>query len=466
MRKLLCSLAILAMIFAAVGGFAATEGKVYKYVPKTTAGKPIPKGFIKFEGYDTHNMAQFKAQNHLSYAMNQKIKNQGLKAKKGSFVKCTIDSIPCFQSWFITGSRNSVYPYTIVGQAPTVGATTGINNQIIPLISVLTVGRVPLYVFDPTVATDPQGAASVPSIGPGTDTGLLSQAPLYDATTTYVGPPPETGQYNDSHQRVSFRKVAAANWHTVLKKNLSSGVIWVQFLESNNGDWACIGGEAPPCTSFPVFNINTISKSFSFILSAEFPPNNEIPIILTDWLTAFDPSSGACCILGFHTAQAGIQDPLGVLVWTWGTWIPYNADNGFTNPFNGGFGSNSMVLSHEVDEIFNDPFVNTAVSPWIDGSVSFAQANLETGDAIEAMAPADVLFDVTLTTTGGPFVYVVQNVPTLEWFFRTPFNGGIYSWPNEGSLSHNPHGVNCHTPFVCSWLYGQGSAGFFFGPPF
>jgi len=119
------------------------------------------------------------------------------------------------------------------------------------------------------------------------------------------------------------------------------------------------------------------------------------------------------------------------------------------------------VLSHEVDEIFNDPFVNTAVAPWVDGSVTFAQANLETGDAIEAMAAADVLFDVTLTTTGCPFVYVVQNVPTLEWFFRNPYNGGIYSWPNEGSLSHNPH-----VPGACAtgptWVYGQGSAGFFF----
>ena len=458
MRKLLCSLTTLALIVASVASFAANRNVTYKYVPKTNSGKPIPKGFIKFQGYDTHDMSQFKAQNHLSYAMNQHILNHALQARRGSFVNCAIDTIPCFQSWFITGHRNSVYPFTIVGQNPAAGGTTLIDNQIIPLITVLQVGGVPFYVFDPTTATDPQGAASVPSIGPGTDTGLLSQSPLYDATTTYVGPPPETGQYNDSHQRVSFRKVAAANWHTVLNTNFSSGVIWVQMLEWNNGDWACRGTETPPCTSFPVFNINVISGNFSFILSGENPPVTEVPIILTDWLTAFDPSSGACCILGFHTAQP--SGP-GVLVWTWGTWIPYNRDNGFTNPFKGGFGSNSMVLSHEVDEIFNDPFVNTAVAPWVDGSVTFAQANLETGDAIEAMAAADVLFDVTLTTTGGPFVYVVQNVPTLEWFFRNPYNGGIYSWPNEGSLSHNPH-----VPGACTtgptWVYGQGSAGFFF----
>jgi hypothetical protein len=108
----------------------------------------------------------------------------------------------------------------------------------------------------------------------------------------------------------------------------------------------------------------------------------------------------------------------------------------------------------------------TAVSPWVDGSASFAQANLETGDAIEAMNAVDVVYNVTLNTTGGAYNYTLQNVPTLEWFIRTPFNGGIYSWPNEHTLNQATHGVNCNTPFVCSWLYGQGSAGFFFGPPF
>src|SRR5271165_3756551 len=128
-----------------------------------------------------------------------------------------------------------------------------------------------------------------------------------------------------------------------------------------------------------------------------------------------------------------------------------------------------MVLSHELSELYNDPFVQnggTSVSPWIDGSGSFAQANLETGDVIEGMAPADVIYSVPLNTTGGSFDYNLQNVALLDWFTRVPFNGGIYSWPNEHTLGQATHGVNCNAPGVCSWLYGQGSAGFFFGPPY
>jgi hypothetical protein len=457
MRKLLCSLTILALTFTAVGAFAATKPTLKK-VPKTTKGSPAHvTGGIH---YEPHSLAQFKAQNHLSYATNQKILNSAKLAKKGGYVNGTIDTIPYFSSWFITGSRNSIYPYAMVGQNPAAGGTTSVNTEIIPLASELDFGGVPIYVFDPS-------GLLVPPADQDTDTNLLLQSPLFDASTTYPGPPAQTGQVVDTAQRTEFRTTAAANWHTVM--NAAPGpFVWLQFLEFNNGDWTTLCCD-PNGNQVPVFNINTISNNFAFILS--YPgetagtTNNVVPVFLTDYLTAFDPSGG-CCILGYHTAQPGVFDPAGILVWTWGTYIPHNLDQGLLNPFGGNFGSDSMVLSHEISELFNDPFVNTNVSPWVDGSVSFGQANLETGDTIEAMAPADVIYNVPLNTTTGPYTYTLQNVSTLEWFTRNPFNGGIYSWPNEGSLSHSPHPVGCTFITVNCYNYGQGSAAFFFGPPY
>ena len=445
MRKLVCSLTLSALALTAVGGFAATKAKVYKTVPKTTSGKPIPT--IQGAKFDPHTLSQFKAQNHLSYATNQKILANAGKAKKNSFINGTGNTIPYFQGWFITGSRNSIYPYAMVGQSPTNGGTTTIATQNIPLITVLLYNGNTVAVYDPTVATDPQGD----------DMTLLAQSPIYDATTTYPGPPADTGQLNDTMQRVSFHTYG--NWHTNLVAT-SSGIVWIQFLEYLNGDWtfACCDANG---NNFPVFNINTISNNFAFILSVENPLNTTIPVIVTDYLTAFDPAGG-CCILGYHTAQnnTDVNGP-GELVWTWGTFIPQAANSPFAP-----FGNDVMVLTHELSELVNDPFVNTNVSPYVDGSVSFAQANLETGDCIEAMAASDVITNVPLNTTGGPYTYTVQNLCTLDWFRRNPFNGGIYSWPNEHTLGQAPHGVNCQSPFVCSWLYGQGSAGFFFGPPY
>ena len=82
------------------------------------------------------------------------------------------------------------------------------------------------------------------------------------------------------------------------------------------------------------------------------------------------------------------------------------------------------------------------------------------------MQPADVIYNVPLNTTTGPYTYNLQNTATLEWFTRNPLSGGIYSWPNEHTLGQAAHGANCNAVFVCSWLYGQGSGAFYFGPPY
>lgn len=452
MRKLTGLLCILVLMLGAASSFAATRKVITLTAPK---GSNPPGVYARvLVGRDSNpKLAPFKAQNHLSSAMNQKIKNAALLAKKNSYVNGTIDTIPYFNSWFITGKRNSIYAYSMVGQDPTAGGTTGIDNRIIPLIVSLNdfFGHT-LYTFDPTANNDPQGS----------DVALTEQSPLYDATTTYPGPPADTGQVIDTAQRTEFLSVRPANWHTPLNPPQSGNTYHV-FLDPSS--WAYLIDSHGNTVGVAV-DINTISTVFGLLLNIENStsglPNTVVPIILTDFVTAYEGTVDNCCVLGYHTAQTGIADPLGILVWTWATYIPYSADNGFTNPFRG-FGYNTMVLSHELSELYNDPFVNTNVSPWVDGSVSFARANLETGDVIEGMNLPDVVYDVPLTTTGGPFTFNLQNVALLSWFTRNPFNGGIYSWPNEGSLSHNPHvaapGTCAGTP---TWAYGQGSGGFFF----
>jgi hypothetical protein len=430
-----------------------------KYLAKTTSGSPVHgTGALK---YDPHSMANWKAVNKLSPAMNQKIRAQ----QHGSFVRGAIDTIPYFNGYFLTGDgKNSIYVYSMVGGPPPAGGTTNIPTEIIPLVSELDFGGVPLYIFDPT-------GVFVPPADGVADANLFAAGPVFDTTTTYPGPPPQTGQFHDAYSRTQFRKVRGANWHTELVANSTGSLfgpfIWYQFLEFNNGDWTLFCCDTNG-NDFPSFDINVISNNFNTILTYPLElaatTNNIIPMILTDYL--FAESGGGCCIGGFHAAQPGTFDPSGVLVWTWATWVPANPDQGVTNPFGpGGFGSDDMAMSHEIGEIFDDPFVQTngtLVPAWVDGSVSFAQGNLENGDAIEAMAPVDSIGSFALNG----YNYHMQNLATLEWFSRNPLTGGIYSWPNEGTLSHNVMQPNCQTPFVCSWLYGQGPAGFFFGPPY
>ena len=50
------------------------------------------EGFIKLVGPDSHSLTQYKAQNHLSYATNQKVLGTAKSVKKGSFINGTIDT--------------------------------------------------------------------------------------------------------------------------------------------------------------------------------------------------------------------------------------------------------------------------------------------------------------------------------------------------------------------------------------
>jgi hypothetical protein len=447
MRKISGLLTLLALTLGTVTAFAAQR---VVYVKSNTHGQPV-RSRIQLKGPDNHVFAPYKAQNRLSPVQNNLIKRQ---QKGPQYHNCSgFLSIPCFDSWFITGYRSSVYSYSMVGHSPTAGGTTGIPNEVIPLELQLIGpdGSTILYDFDPTTPQD---------LGLS-DVSLATQGPIWDATTTYPGDanlPPDTGQFVDTTIRASFNGVKAANWHTPLNAPTFPGVHYTGQLFFNNGDWACISGLTPPCTSsgdFPVVNINSISSIFSQILVLENTPSTEVPIILTDFVTAFAGTN--CCILGFHAAQPGISDG-GVLVWTWATYISQTGPLG--NPF-APFGYDTFVLTHEVSELYHDPFVNTLVSPWIDGSASFAQANLETGDAIEAMNDVDSDYHVILNTTGGAYTYHTQNEAILEWFTRNPQGPpvgpgpGVYSWPNTNTLN------NGHPCTTQTFVYGEGPAGFY-----
>ncbi len=467
MRKVAGFGCIFALTFCALASFAASQQKVF--LKSTIKGSPVKAGSIKYLGPDHFKLNSFKAQNHLSTAMNQKL----AKMQKGaSYNNCAgIITIPCFSSWFITGYRNSVYTYTMVGHSPVAGGTTTIPTEVIPLETLL-IGPdnvTVLYDFDPQAPNGNQ------PFSPLTDAQLLTEGPIF-ASNSYPGGgglAADTGQYNDTGFRASFNGIKKANWHTLLGAPIFPTVRYIQVLYWNNGDWACVSGSGPVCASgdFPVVNIDSISNIFGQLLGPAYEnvPSTEVPIIETDFVTAFVPNGGGCCVLGFHDARPGNEGGNSINVWTWGTFIP-KANNPFAP-----FGNDVMVLTHETSELYHDPFVETSgligivlVAPWLDGSVSFAQANLETGDAVEAMNDTDVIYPITQNTSGGMYTYSEQNVAILPWFTRNPkaapcgyvrnCGPGVYSWPDTTVLNggHDPNG----------WGYGEGPAGFYFGPPF
>jgi hypothetical protein len=461
--------------FASVG-FAAP------HVIKITAPKGSNTGGLAtrtLKGSDwSKGLASYKAQNHLSTAMN----NQLVKEKSSAggtfgnpnYVNGVVDTLPYFNSWFITGSRNSVYTYSMLGHSPKLGGTTGINNRILPLAIFLNDGAGNnLYLYDPTGAFDLAGNLVHPACGTGSDVNMTALSPLWNSAA-YPGNgttlPPDTGLLTDTKQRAEFTGVRTANWHTPLNPPQNADCSQIFFAVGlDPSAWSYlvdsmghIVGEA--------MDINVISNVFEVMLQDDLffygTPNTTFPLIQTDNITAYIPGpGGGCCVLGYHTAEPGKADPAGIQVWAWATYLP---PGNIFSPW-----EDVLPLSHEIDEAYNDPFVNTNVAPWVDGSASFAQANLETGDAIEAMHDVDVVYPVNVNG----HTYHIQNTPTLQWFTRTPFGPvtgpgpGIYSWPNTNVLNngHNPNppaGCATVTPVPTCWVYGEASAGFFFGPPY
>jgi hypothetical protein len=101
------------------------------------------------------------------------------------------------------------------------------------------------------------------------------------------------------------------------------------------------------------------------------------------------------------------------------------------------FGAGDITaLSHEMSELFNDPFVDAFgdnFTPWWKAPNGLCQDNRETGDVIENLP--DQVFPITMHG----FTYHPQNEALLPYFeFQQPPSNaidGAYSYPDTSVLS-------------------------------
>ena len=141
-----------------------------------------------------------------------------------------------------------------------------------------------------------------------------------------------------------------------------------------------------------------------------------------------------CCVLGFHSVDVEPGTPANgnrerdfVM-----NYASYMSDG----IFSGGF-SDVTAASHEMSELFADPFVNNDTPWWlsVDPSTgaSLCQNNLEVGDVIEVLSANPV----HATPLHGR-TYHPQNEALLQWFeFKSPSDAklGALSFPDETTLT-------------------------------
>jgi len=308
-------------------------------------------------------------------------------------------TIPFFTNKVTSPLDHKTYQFQIVGADPTKSKVTT-NVQYVPIaLRVHFSGGV---VLDPTKP----GCSDTVSV-----VQRFFQSPLFqNQSQTSNGIAVGNTQVLDAFQRAEFWKfVAGTNYHTLLATTLSPRIIDVTAPSGSTSQSGVCSGSGHNLGLIDINGYDNILQQ----ISNKYAKTTQVPVIMA--YNVVLTQGGGCCIIGYHSAYGRST---GTQVYATGAYT----DNGI---FSGGI-ADIHAWSHEIGELFNDPFVNNATPGWGHvGQVNGCQNNLEIGDPLTGTA-------YLLKHNG--FTYHPQEQAFFDWFYRTPSagTGGKYSF--EGSF--------------------------------
>ncbi len=345
----------------------------------------------------------------------------------------------------------------MVGRSPTRGGTTRIGAPVIP------------------VSVDLRDSNGQPRFRNGVQ--------LYSDATRYMNPvlnspiftparfPGFEGklQYDDAVQRAQFNSVMGEEWHTVLTPRVGQPLVMTISQDAACGT-LLPNGSLGHCNYYYAMNANGSCCLYILVDDAVFtgllfPPTYPVSSqtiigaaelsgdMTTKDITSFvfpdtylfEGNPNYCCILGYHSFdyEPGATDTAlpRFYVMNFSSWV--NSDI-FGTAF-----ADITPLSHELSEIFNDPFVVfdgvTNATPWWLAPNGLCQNNLEDGDAVEGLSNS------TYPMLVRGRVYHPQNEALLSWFSsQSPSRAlrGAYSYPDMTVLTAPsvPQNAGCSAP--------------------
>jgi hypothetical protein len=349
------------------------------------------------------------------------------------------------QGVYFDGSAHHIWEYSMVGNDPTHGGTTTINAPVVPVtIDLRNADGSPRFVVN-------QFGQTVRLIStPDAFLQDFMNGPVF-GNTSYTSSPVPT-QITDAEQRATFGNKARADWHTLLAASVKTG----RTMVLNKGTYEFALNADGTCCLF----ILVSDPVFSGELFPPAAPDNSTVIgaaevngdITTKDISTFffpnvylyennDPNQ--CCVLGYHSfdQEAGTVangNQLRFYVMNYSSWISPGL-------FNGGF-EDVTAHSHEMAEIFNDPFVGFDnlhnITPFWLNPAGQCQDILEVGDVIEDLP------NPTYPVTLNGFTYHPQTIALLPWFAfqqNSTAIDGAYSYPDETVLTSlsAPQPLNC-----------------------
>jgi hypothetical protein len=358
-----------------------------------------------------------------------------------------VDSVENWSDQFITpgfdffGNPQSVWPYTMVGTPPESGITTRIKAPIIPVTVDLLGKNGKVAVFNGYPLT----FVVTPDI-----TEAVVNSPDFEPFAYASG----TGQFNDVMMRTQFwNRIhhsggneegddnSDGDWHIKLKASVKTTRhmqiphgFWYFITDANNVpigaivDGNTFGNLLFP-TTVPVDNTTPIGAAE---LAGEMT-TSDISTLLFNNIYLYNGDISHCCVLGYHSYDFEPGDRSNGnrerrYVMNYSSWIAPGLFSGFED---------ITAHSHEMAEIFNDPFINNATPWWLNldpfSTAGICQDNLEVGDVIEVLS-ANPIFAAAV----GGRTYHPQNEAMFPWFAfesPSPARNKSYSFPDETTLT-------------------------------
>jgi hypothetical protein len=322
----------------------------------------------------------------------------GVSAAQLEEARAARRTIPFFAGSIKSPLDGKTYDVKIVGNNP----RTSSGTTAIPYVPIVLV----VHFLDGTVL-DPEQPACNDAVS--VERRVLN-GPNFVATVLHSnGDNIGNAQLGDALQRAEFWKILkSSQYHTVLRAARGPVVVHVNAPSSSRTTPGVCSGTKHRIGEIPFGEFTKIAKT----LIAKYVTTGQVAILLT--YNTFELLPSGCCFLGFHGA---IKRPSGIQVMavaayndrgTYG-YIPKIAD--------------ISIMTHEIGELLNDPFISNATPAWGDvGQYPFSCSNiLEVGDPLTGTQ-----FDVRL----GGFTYHPQELTFFSWFFRTRSigTGGKYSF--------------------------------------
>jgi hypothetical protein len=337
-------------------------------------------------------------------------------------------TIPYFRSQFTDPTNGVTDPYTMVGTNPANGnATSVIPTEIIP------------FSFTFTTSVDPNfhtlnGADNVTKtiqspVFQSSDVGAAASAtasapPSLNAGRT-VHEPSDVTQVADAIYRAQWG-MTGSGYH--VKLGQPTVMPTQSFVVPQNLGLIVVGSRSH--AHIGLLDYSWFSTRLHEAINSLHIDPHTLPIILVNNTFLYlGHNTANCCVLGYHGAFSSLNGNGKQQVQTF-MFASYSTQGIFgTNPGDSfSYIADIHAMSHEVQEFYDDPFVNNAVNPWLTPTAPQygCTSDLETGDPVVGYG-----FEITMSNG---ITYHPEDEAHYSWFARedpSRAESGYYTYLNN-----------------------------------